>query len=155
VSAFDIIFDKSLTVTQNGVERELSVEEALQLKTYQDALKGSKMAIRAVLNMIERREVALAKKAPVPIRRPMGFRWEQDPRNVDEAMLLLGITLPDPSWSGPCQYGTRMKLATWAAQAALSRREDGPSSRSRSTRSSVSLWMPSSSSGREDVSDER
>lgn len=121
VSAFDIIFDKSLTVTQNGVEREFTVEEVLQLKTYQTALKGSKMAIRAVLKMIEKREVALAKCAPAAVHKPMGFRWEHDPRNADAAMLLLGITLPDPSWSGPCQYGTRMKLATWAAQTALSR----------------------------------
>ncbi len=43
VSAFDIIFDKTLAVTQNGVERELTIDEALQLKTYQAALKGSKM----------------------------------------------------------------------------------------------------------------
>ena len=57
VSAFDIIFDKTLTVTQNGIERELTVDEALQLKTYQAALKGSKMAVRAVLKMIEKREV--------------------------------------------------------------------------------------------------
>lgn len=121
VSAFDIIFDKSLVVTQNGVQRELSVEEVLQLKTYQAALKGSKMAIRAVLKMIEKREVALAKRAPAPVHTPMGFRWEQDPRNADEAMLLLGVTVPDPGWSGPCEYGTRMKLATWATQAALSR----------------------------------
>jgi hypothetical protein len=121
VSAFDIIFDKSLTVTQNGVERELTVEEVLQLKTYQAALKGSKMAIRSVLKMIEKREIALAKRAPPPIQKPMGFRWDHDPRNADEAMLLLGITVPDPSWSGPCEYGTRMRLATWAAQAALSR----------------------------------
>jgi len=121
VSAFDIIFDKSLTVTQNGLDRELTVEEVLQLKTYQAALKGSKMAIRAVLKMIEKREIALSKLAPAPIEKPMSFRWEQDPRNVDDAMLLLGITVPDPGWSGPCEYGTRMKLATWAAQAALSR----------------------------------
>jgi hypothetical protein len=121
VSAFDIIFDKSLTVTQNGVERDLTVEELLQLKTYQAALKGSKMAIRAVLKMIEKREVALAKLAPAPVQEPMSFRWDQDPRNADQAMLLLGITVRDPSWSGPCEYGTRMKLTTWAAQAALSR----------------------------------
>jgi len=121
VSAFDIIFDKSLAVTQNGVEREMTIEEVLQLKTYQAALKGSKMAIRAVLKMIEKREVALAKRAPEPVTKPMGFRWEHDPRNADEAMLLLGITVPDPNWSAPCKYGTRMKLATWAAQAGLSR----------------------------------
>ena len=34
VSAFDIIFDKTLRVSQNGVERELAVDEALQLQTY-------------------------------------------------------------------------------------------------------------------------
>ena len=121
VSAFDIIFDKSLTVTQEGVERQLTVEEALHLKTYQAALKGSKMAVRAVLKMIEKREIALAERAPAANPNPMGFRWEHDPRNADEAMLLLGIAVPDPSWSGPCKYGTRLKLTTWAAQAGLSR----------------------------------
>ncbi len=36
-------------------------------------------------------------------------------------MLLLGITVRDPNWTEPCEYGVRMKLATWAAQAGLSR----------------------------------
>ena len=121
VSAFDIVFDKTLTVTQNGVERELTVDEALQLQTYQAALKGSKMAVRAVLKMIEKRELALAKKAPPAVPQAMKFGWEHDPRNADAAMLLLGITVPDPDWKGPCQYGTRMKLATWAAQGGISR----------------------------------
>ena len=44
VSAFDIIFDKVLTVNQGGNERELTVDEALQLQTYQTALGGSKIA---------------------------------------------------------------------------------------------------------------
>ena len=121
VSAFDIIFDKILTVTQNGVERELTIDEALQLQTYQGALRGSKMAVRAVLKMIEKRETALAKVVPAHRLRPMEWRWESDPRNADEAMLLLGITVPDPRWSGECQYGDRMRLATWAAQAGISR----------------------------------
>ena len=121
ISAFDIIFEKSLVVTQNGVERELTIEEVLELKTYQAALKGSKLAARSVLKMIEKREAALAKLAPPPTPRPARFPCEHDPRNADDAMLLLGIAVPDPSWSGPCQYGTRMKLATWAAQAGLSR----------------------------------
>ena len=43
-SAFDVIFEKTLSVTQNGVERELTVEEALQLRTYQDALAGNRSA---------------------------------------------------------------------------------------------------------------
>jgi hypothetical protein len=121
VSAFDVIFDKTLTVTQNGVERELTVDEALQLKTYQAALKGSRMAVRAVLKMIEKCELAIASKAPTPTANPMTFASEEDPRNADAAMLALGITVPDPNWEGPCEYGTRMKLATWAAQAGISR----------------------------------
>lgn len=120
VSAFDIIFDKTLTVSQNGVERELTVDEALQLQTYQAALKGSKMAIRAVLKMIEKREAALAKRNP-PTPAAITCRSEFDPRNADDAMLLLGITVRDPGWTGPCEYGTRMKLNTWAAQAGISR----------------------------------
>jgi hypothetical protein len=36
-------------------------------------------------------------------------------------MLALGITVRDPSWTGPCSYGTRMKLNNWAAQAGISR----------------------------------
>jgi hypothetical protein len=121
ISAFDIIFDKMLTASQNGVERELTVEEALQLQTYQAALKGSKMAVRIVLKMIEKREAALAKAASPARQGPMKWRWEHDPRNADQAMLLLGITVRDPSWTGECKYGVRMKLASWAAQAALSR----------------------------------
>ena len=121
VSAFDVILDKTLTVTQNGVERELTVDEALQVQTYQAALKGSRMAVRAVLKMIEKREAALSKKAPPQPVQAMKFGGEEDPRNADAAMLLLGITVPDPTWEGPCKYGTRMKLATWATQAAISR----------------------------------
>ena len=79
------------------------------------------MAIRAVLKMIERREIALAKRTPAPVQKPMSFRSEHDPRNADEAMLLLGITVRDPNWTEPCEYGVRMKLATWAVQAGLSR----------------------------------
>ncbi|WP_152569493.1 MULTISPECIES: DUF5681 domain-containing protein [Sphingomonas] len=122
ISAFEVVLDKTFTVTQNGVDRELTVDEALQLQTYQGALKGSKMAVRAVLKMIEKREKALVKKAPSQKVQAYKFGQEQDPRNADDAMLLLGITVPDPCWTGgACEYGTRMKLATWATQAALSR----------------------------------
>jgi hypothetical protein len=121
VSAFDIIFDKTLTVSQNGVERELTVDEALQLQTYQAALNGSRMAVRTVLKMIENREAALVKRNPPPTPGPMVCRFEMDPRNADDAMLLLGITVRDPNWTEPCKYGTRMKLNTWAAQAGISR----------------------------------
>lgn len=67
ISAFNIIFDKTLTVNQGGVERELTIDEALQLQTYQAALKGSRMAARTILKMIEKREGAIAAFDP-PVR---------------------------------------------------------------------------------------
>ena len=117
VSAFDIIFDKTLTVTQGGVERELTVDEALQLQTYQAALKGSKMAIRQVLKMIEKREAALAKRdKPAPQAAKLEIEHSSD--NAERALRILGIADYDPKW------GTdhpRMRMATWATQAGLSR----------------------------------
>lgn len=120
VSAFDIIFDKALTVVQNGVERELTVDEALQMQTYQAALKGNRMALRAVLKMIEKREVALSKLAPKATRKP-GYVIEYDTSNANAAMQILGIIEygEAPHGGGPA---TRpVQLATWATQAALSR----------------------------------
>lgn len=119
VSAFDVVFDKTLTVTQNGVDRELTVDEALQMQTYQAALKGSRMATRAVLKMIEKREVALAKLTPAPKNhvKPLSIIYDSD--SADEAMRLLGITGIDDSEMG--WWKDRPKLATWATQAALSR----------------------------------
>ena len=119
ISAFDIIFDKVLTATQNGIERELTVDEALQLQTYQAALKGSKLAVRAVLKMIEKREAAMAKLAPPP-RQSVSYQFEQDPNNANEAMFLLGITENHLPAGRPEGY-RRPMLATWATQAALSR----------------------------------
>ena len=79
------------------------------------------MAQRQILKMIAAREVALAKQAGPVSRKPCERKWEGDPRNADEAMLLLGITIRDPDWVEEGKYGIRMKLATWAAQAALGR----------------------------------
>lgn len=120
VSAFEILFDHTLTVVQNGVERELTVDEALQLQTYQAALKGSKMAIRTILKMIEKREIALAKLAPPPSNTPK-MMIEYDSDSANRAMELLGIAAygEAPHGGGP---STRpFKLATWATQAAISR----------------------------------
>jgi len=119
VSAFDIIFDKTLTVTQNGVDREFTIDEALEMQTYQAALKGKRTAVRQVLKMIEKREAALGSDRPTP--KPVKFQIEHDSDNANAAMLLLGIAeYGEPMGGGG--PGTRpLRLATWAAQAALSR----------------------------------
>jgi hypothetical protein len=122
VSAFDIIFDRTLTVTQNGVERELTVDEALQLQTYQAALKGSKMAVRAVLKMIEKREVALVAHAPkTEPSKSAPYVLIHDSDSADEAMKLLGIASIEEAPSGMGWGHRKLKLETWAAQAAISR----------------------------------
>jgi hypothetical protein len=90
------------------------------LQTYQAALKGSRLAIRQVLKMIEKRELALAKLAP-PQARPVTMQVEYDPENANRAMILLGIAdygQPSPG-GGPSTRALR--LATWATQAAISR----------------------------------
>jgi len=119
VSAFDIIFDKSLSVTQNGIERDLTVEEALQMQTYHAALKGKVMAIRQILRMIEKREDAMGVDRPHPT--PVRCDLEYDSDNANEAMLLLGIA----RYGNPEDRGgpgtRRLQLATWAAQAGISR----------------------------------
>jgi len=120
VSAFDIIFDKTLTVTQGGIERELTVDEALQLQTYQAALKGSRMAIRQVMKMIEKREVALAKLNP-PKPNGVTMEVEHDADNADEAMRILGIAAIDDSEGSDGYWGKHLRLSTWTAQAGLSR----------------------------------
>ncbi|MFC0588925.1 DUF5681 domain-containing protein [Novosphingobium aquiterrae] len=116
ISAFDIIFDKKLTVTQGGVERELTVDEGLQLQTYQAALKGNRMAVRAVLKMIEKREKAMAKLSPQETKAVL-LEHEYDSDHANEAMLILGIAEYVDKEAGDGW----MRLATWAAQAALSR----------------------------------
>jgi hypothetical protein len=123
VSAFDIIFDKTLTVSQNGVERELTVDEALELRTYQAALKGSKLAVRAVFKMIEKREVALAAHA-LKLERPRKVNPRvlvYDSDSADEAMRLLGIASHDQALEELSWSSNKLKLETWAAQAAISR----------------------------------
>ena len=120
VSAFEIILEKTLSVTQGGIERELTIDEALQLQTYRAALKGSRMAIRAVLKMIEKREVALARKnqsSRSPGMCRTQIEWSAD--NANEALKLLGIISVGNSETE--QTHNKLKIEAWAAQAALSR----------------------------------
>jgi Family of unknown function (DUF5681) len=118
-SAFDIVIDRTLTVTQNGKARELTVEEALQQRTYQDALAGSRAARRQVLQMIARREAWHSMRAPK--RQPIIELIEPDPDNANKALLLLGIAEPDRRWTDPGDEYERLLLQPWAVRAALTR----------------------------------
>ena len=120
-SAFDIVMDRTLTVMQNGKPREVTVEEALQLRTYQNAIAGNRAARREVLRMIDRREKWRASKKPKQHQDRELLIELTDPRNADGALLLLGIAEPDTRWNDPHDRYERLLLRPWAVQAALSR----------------------------------
>ena len=121
-SAFGFVIDRTLTVTQNGVERELTVDEALQQRTYQDAIAGSRPARREILKMIVKREKWIAahgKKGSPPLR----VRWVSsgDPDNAHDALLLLGIATRDEARHGSDYAQDPLLLEPWAVEAALKR----------------------------------
>lgn len=118
-SAFDVIFDKTLSITQNGVERELTIEEVLQLRTYQAALAGNRPARTRILKMILEREEWLAQHAPQ--RRPVELVMEHDPRNADEALLLLGIATRDERDGYRKDGNERLLLEPWIVNEVLQR----------------------------------
>ena len=125
-SAFDIIIGKTFAIMQNGVQRELTAEEALQIRTYQDAIKGNRPARREILKMIAKREKWLAAREK-PKTRPIELRTEgHDPENAEEAMLILGIAAFDESCEAQFRSERRqLLLEPWSVQAALSRRRGG------------------------------
>ena len=116
-SAFYIVIDKTLTVVHNGVPRELTAEEALQHRTYQDAIGGSRLAQREVLKMIAKREAALAARVGKPRVQLIFCDEPVDPHNANAALQILGIATRD-SREG-------LRLEPWAVQAALARRRGG------------------------------
>ncbi len=123
-SAFDIVIDKLLTVTQGGVAREVTVEEALQHQTYQAAIAGNRAARREVLKMIAERDRFLSPRKEPGARR-VETRWVDDPENADTALLILGIAERNPDRQSALFSGEQLLLEPWAVQAALSRRRGG------------------------------
>jgi hypothetical protein len=121
-SAFEIVLEKRVKVTQAGIDQELSVEEALQLRTYQAALAGNRAARREVLKMIAEREKVMADRGRRTQRTAPSVtqKISPDPRNADAAMCLLGIAAPDKRDEE--HNPDAILLAPWAVQAALRRR---------------------------------
>lgn len=55
-SAFDIVIDRTLKASRNGVPYEVTVEEALQYRTYQQALAGKPHGNPGSYGWIQKRE---------------------------------------------------------------------------------------------------
>lgn len=122
-SAFDVVIDRTLTITRNGQPREVTMEEALQHRTYQDAIAGKRMAQREVLKWIRKREAWIAEHRATKASRPIEIKQSPDPMNALDALFILGIATrdDDPSKYGPNDIYRRALLEPWAVQAALDR----------------------------------
>jgi hypothetical protein len=123
-SAFDVVIDRTLTITRNGQPREVTMEEALQHRTYQDAIAGRRLAQREVLKWIRKREAWIAARNATKGTRKLEVRPSPDPMNALDALLILGIATPDDDVAkyGPNDQYRRALLEPWAVQAALDRR---------------------------------
>jgi hypothetical protein len=124
VSAFEVLVEKTLTVPGRSGPREITLEEALEQRTYQDALAGKRMAIREVKKWIIKREAWLAKHEPKAAQ-PTLLLMSTDPDNADAALVLLGIAAPNPARKDFPADRAQLLLEPWAVQAALHRRRGG------------------------------
>jgi hypothetical protein len=124
-SALDVVVEKTLTVAHHGGTREITMEEALQQRTYRDAVAGKRMAQREVLKWIRKREASLAKLAPEASWPAITRHISPDPDNADAALLLLGIAALNPARADIGADRAQLLLEPWAVQAALHRRRGG------------------------------
>jgi Family of unknown function (DUF5681) len=124
-SVLEILIDKTLTGVRDGIERTVELKEALQQRTYQDALKGKPMAMREVVKWIAERDAWRTKherqSSPPPITRHIS----PDPENADAALALLGIAASDLARAEWTQDRVPLLLEPGWVQAALHRRRGG------------------------------
>lgn len=125
-SQFDIIVDRTLTIRKEGNLEEVSIEEALQHRTYLKAIEGHNPSRRAILKMIQKREAFLQKQTQPVKWRVVNFHTEySEPENANEAMLILGKVTIDEAKLEMNGHNPPVILEPWAVQAALSRRRGG------------------------------
>jgi uncharacterized membrane protein len=124
-SAFDVVVDMTLIVPDHAGTREIMVEEALQQKTYRNALAGDRMAIRTILKWIRKREAWIARRASKAHRTAIKELVSPDPDNADAALVLLGIAAPNPARADIVANRAQLLLELEAVQAALRRRRGG------------------------------
>ena len=115
--------EKTLIVDDRGGTREITVQEALQQRTYRDALAGKRIAMREVVKWIMKREAWLAEHEPKAPGLAINYSYDSD--NADAALLLLGIAAHNPARAGWRKVRAQLLLEPWAVQTALRRRRGG------------------------------
>lgn len=124
-SAFDVVVEKTLTVSHRGSTREITMEEALQQRTYRNAVAGTRMAQREVLKWIVKREAWLAQHAAKTSPRKIARHISPDPDNADAAFIVLGIAALNPARADIGADRAQLLLEPWAVQASFRRRRGG------------------------------
>ena len=125
-SAFGVVVDKKLTIDQNGKSREVTIEEALWHKTYQNAIAGNRSAQREVLKMVRERDAYLAARNEKKQERQVDVEYKYHGEwGSDEAMLLLEMATLEPACEEFSAACAQLLLEPWAVQAALNRRPGG------------------------------
>jgi len=119
-SAFEILLDRTLTVTSGDKACEISMEEALQQRTFQAALAGKRLAVREVIKWIKMRAAWFAKLAP-PLGQEIQLKSSLDPDNANAALVLLGIATRIPECV-EIDEPARLLLEPWAVQLGLRRK---------------------------------
>ena len=126
LTPFDMVMANRITITRNGVTEEVGPDVALQHRIYQRALDGDRGAEREDLKWISKRENARfadLKPKSEYIQFKTTTIQEQNPRNANEAMVILGIASYAPSSEEDGSDRERVpQLESWAVQMALSRR---------------------------------
>ncbi len=125
-SPIEVLLDREMTITRDGQPRKITTEEALQQKTYQDALAGKRMAERQVVTWIEKREAWYERNAPDTSRPKLEIKTSPSPENAREALAILGIVGRDERYVDSDPYAPRQLLEPWAVQAAFDRRRGAP-----------------------------
>jgi hypothetical protein len=121
------MLNKTVKLTHQGVEREVSVDEAIRQRTFRDALAGKGMAIRQVMKWIVERHEWFQKNAPKPKQTgPLpSMLVAHTPHNADSALKLLNIVTYDPRHADMPEDKRSLLLLPWAVQAAIRRRRGG------------------------------
>lgn len=126
-SSYDALLDLTLPASMDGIDQVISAEQALQIKTYNQAMAGNRSAQRKILRMIEEREAYFAQKT----NRLPKIKWLKDfcdPTNAYDALLLLDIASRDleseaEAWRAPGGDPRRLWLEPWAVQLAINKRK--------------------------------
>jgi Family of unknown function (DUF5681) len=124
-SVLEILVDKTLTTVRDGMEHTVELKEALQQRTYQDAIKGKPMAMRQVVKWILKNDAWRTKHERQASPPAITRRISPDPENADAALVLLGIAAPDLARAEWTQDRVQLLLEPGWVQAALHRRRGG------------------------------